>query len=317
MIRRAVLAGGAALALASGLGLARARQNERAAERSHPPLGDFVAPGGVPVHFVEMGPADAPPLVLLHGAGGNLRDFTFSLAPRLAARFRVIAFDRPGHGYTGRLHRRGESPAEQAALLADALAMLGVSRAIIGGFSYGGAVALAWALERPASAAGLLLMNAVSNPWEKPPSRLYDLAAGRLTGPVFNTALAAFPPRGLVEETLTGLFAPHPVPEGYADYIGIGLSLRRSQLEANGRQVTGLLPHIRAQSARYPGLTLPIEIVHGAEDRSVPVQTHPDQFVRQVPHARYTLVPGLGHSAHHYAQPEVEAALERLAAAAF
>ena len=97
-----------------------------------------------------------PDLVLIHGAGGNLREFTFDLAGQLTDRYRVIAFDRPGHGWTDRLpgygglgSTKGESPMEQAALLQKAAAKLGVQRPIVVGHSYGGAVALAWGLSQP------------------------------------------------------------------------------------------------------------------------------------------------------------------------
>lgn len=312
MIRRAAIFGGVALALGSGYAVWRAHRNEALAEQTHPPLGAFVTVDGVPVHYVRRG--SGPVVVLLHGAGGNLRDYTFQLADKLAESYTVIAFDRPGHGYTPTLHTRGESPAEQAALLAAALRQIGIERAIIGGFSYGGAVALAWALNHPDSASGLLLMNAVSNPWVLPPSKLYDLAAGRITGPIFTTSVSAFAPDGLVRDTLESIFNPKPVPPGYADHIGIGLSLRRSQLLANGRQVTALLPHIREQSARYGSLTLPIEMLVGAEDVSVPPHIHADVLMTQVPHATYTRVKGVGHSTHHYAHDQVFAALARLTA---
>lgn len=313
-MRRAVLALGMAAALGSGVAFWKSRRNDAEAERRFPPLGEIMRIGGTPVHCLQMG--RGPALVLIHGAGGNLRDFTLSLMPRLARTHRVIAFDRPGHGYTGALHDRGESPAEQADLLSRALAETGVKRAIIGGYSYGGAVALAWALNHPESAAGLLLMNAVSNPWVDPPSRLYDLAAGRLTGPVFTTSVSAFAPRGLVRDTLASIFDPNPVPDGYLDHIGAGLAMRRAQLLANGRQVRALLPHIQAQSARHPTLTLPVEILHGAQDRSVPAAVHADVLARQIPHARYHKIAGVGHSVHHHAQDQVIAAAARLSAAA-
>jgi pimeloyl-ACP methyl ester carboxylesterase len=39
--------------------------------------------------------------VLLHGDGGSLLDFTMSpVFDRLAEQYHVVAFDRPGHGYS-------------------------------------------------------------------------------------------------------------------------------------------------------------------------------------------------------------------------
>ncbi|MEM7439316.1 MAG: alpha/beta hydrolase [Pseudomonadota bacterium] len=310
MIRRGFIGLGLATAFATGWTSWRAARNDAQAEADYPPLGRILDVNGVPVHVLTLG--SGPPFVMIHGAGGNMRDFTLSLAGQMAATNTVVLFDRPGHGYTGTIHNRGESPTEQAALLAAALGQIGIKRAIIGGYSIGGAVALAWALNHPQTAAGLLLMNAVSNPWEIPPSYLYDLAAGRLTGPVFNASVSAFTPQSMIEDTLTSIFAPNPVPPGYVDHIGIGLSVRRSQLTANGRQVTTLLPHIKEQSKKYPALKLPIEMITGAQDVSIPPEIHAEQLIKQVPHATYVKVPGVGHSTHHYAQTEVLAALGRL-----
>ena len=310
MIRKIAATAGLGLALASGIASYKSGRNDARAEQTHPPLGDFVTIDGTRVHYVIEG--SGPPLVLIHGAGGNLRDFTFQLSGKLAATHTVISFDRPGHGYTDTIHANGESPAEQAALLKSATDVLGYPKAIIGGYSLGGAVALAWALNHKDSAQGLLLMNAVSNPWVVPPSKLYELAAGQFTGPVLSTALSAFAPQSLVADTLTSIFTPNPAPEGYLEYIGAGLTLRKSTVRANGRQVHALLPHIEAQSLRYPDLTLPIEIIHGAEDTSIPPSIHAEVLAKQLPHANYTPVPGVGHSVHHYAHAQIEAAIDRL-----
>ena len=193
------------------------------------------------------------------------------MAGRLQSEYTVLAFDRPGHGYTNILHDNGESPEEQAHLLHSAALQLGVEHAVLAGYSFGGAVALRWALDFPEMADGVLLMSAVSNPWVTPPSYLYDLASGSVTGPVFAATVSAFAPKSLVLDTLGSVFSPQEPPEGYLDYIGAGLTMRKSTLRANGKQVAGLLPHIKEQSARYGELTLPVEILHGAQDRKRPV----------------------------------------------
>ena len=61
------------------------------------------------------GDGHGPDLVLIHGASGNLRDFTFDLAARLADRYRVIVFDRPGLGYTDRHAPAGADASRQQA----------------------------------------------------------------------------------------------------------------------------------------------------------------------------------------------------------
>ena len=310
MIKKVALTAGLGLALATRIAAYKSNRNDMAAEASHPPLGEFITIDGTRVHYLIEG--DGPPIVLLHGAGGNLRDFTFELSGKLAETYTVISYDRPGHGYTDTLHDEGESLAEQAALLKSATDALGFPSAIIAGYSFGGGVALAWGLDYPNATDGLILMNAVSNPWTLPPSKLYELAAGTITGPIMATAFSAFAPERLVQDTMQSIFAPQPTPEGYLDYIGAGLSLRKTTLRANGKQVHTLLPQIEAQSLRYPTLNMPVEIIHGVEVITIPPGVHADALAKQLPDAVYTRVPNVGHSVHHYAHDDVLAAVARV-----
>jgi len=308
MSQRSVLAAGPLAAL-TGLGH-KARARTALAEETHPPLGGLLNIDGTKVHFTDQG--NGPVLVLIHGAGGNLRDFTFELADKMAKTNRVIAFDRPGHGYTDRLHAKGESPLEQAEILAKALARLGVEQATICGYSLGGAVALAWALMAPQTVQGLLLISAVSHPWPGGVGLLYATAAHLVTAPLVIPGISAFAPDRLVKSTLESVFRPLDPPKGYLDYIGAGLSLRPHSVLANARQVYHLKANVQAMARRYAQLTMPIEILHGEEDRSVYASIHAEQLVHEAKNARYTALPGIGHSPHHHSHDEILTALARL-----
>ena len=52
---------------------------------------------GITLHYLDWGPADAPPVVLLHGITGHARVWDH-LAQRLAPGRRVLALDQRGHG---------------------------------------------------------------------------------------------------------------------------------------------------------------------------------------------------------------------------
>ena len=149
----------AALAAAGGVvTLGAAGRRAAAEEAAHPPSGQFIEVNGTRVHAWVAG--EGPDVVLIHGAFGSLRDFTFDLAHRLSDRYRVVALDRPGLGYTGRTEARyarpfagdAESPAEQAALLAAAARALGAENPVVVGHSMGGIVAMAWALDHDPAA---------------------------------------------------------------------------------------------------------------------------------------------------------------------
>ena len=68
------------------------------AERKHPPVGNFIECDGVRLHYLERGDRAAPCVVLFHG-NSLIQDFIVSgLMDHLAARYRVVCFDRPGFG---------------------------------------------------------------------------------------------------------------------------------------------------------------------------------------------------------------------------
>jgi len=99
--------------------------------------------------------AAGPPLVLVHGAGGRLRQWPAALR-ELPGR-RVIALDLPGHGSSPPpAHRSVPAYARSVLGLLDSL---GVGTAAIAGHSMGGAVALALALEAPSRVAALALVG--------------------------------------------------------------------------------------------------------------------------------------------------------------
>jgi len=308
----------AALALAGGSYAIDRRAERRAAswEAEWPPEGQLIEVNGVTVHAVVTGAG--PDLVLLHGASGNLRDYTYSLAGRLSDRYRVIAFDRPGLGYTDRLpsygglwERQGESPGEQAALLAQAAAQLGADKPLVLGHSYGGAVAMAWALDHPA--AGVINLAGATQPWPGELGRLYDVIGSRPGGAVVPPVAAAMLPSSYIEEAVEAVFSPQPAPDGYRAHIGPELSIRSGAIRANYKQVDSLYPHVEAMSQRYGDLDLPLEIVHGDADTSVPLAVHSLPLSEQVPGANLTILSGVGHMPHHSDEDAVVAAIDRAA----
>ena len=111
-------------AVVAGLGLAASylfvRSKTAQAERDNPPRGKFVEVDGVRLHYLERG--SGPALVLLHGNGVYATDFEYSgLIDKLSERYRVIAFDRPGYGYSERPRTTLWTPDAQARLLHHAM----------------------------------------------------------------------------------------------------------------------------------------------------------------------------------------------------
>ncbi len=281
------------------------------AERDYPPEGQILNVDGRNVHAVVAG--TGPDLVLIHGAGGNAREFTFQYLDRLKDRYRVIIFDRPGLGYTDRTSdaydsaftTQAESPAEQAQLLQRAAVQLGATNAIVLGHSYGGSVALAWGLNHPETTAGVVNVAGPSHPWPGGLGAYYTVNGSLLGGAIVPPVISALATEDRIAEAIAPIFAPQPVPDGYIDHIGGALTVRPDSFRANTRQVNTLRPHIVAMAARYVDeFTLPLEIIHGDADTTVPLDIHSIPLSAAVPQANLTVLEGVGHMPHH-ARPEV------------
>ena len=328
MTYRALALSAAILALSAlaGCGVTSeiASRREAAAVAEHPPEGRFVEVGGTRVHYVRRG--SGPELVLIHGASGNLRDFTHRFLDRAARDYTVTAFDRPGLGYTGRIPGVPDGPAateaetifQQAELLRDAAAALGIERPVVLGHSYGGAVALAWAvtdLGEPSAAAAsaLVVLSGVSHPWPGGVGPLYSVNASPIGGAVLVPLLTAYAPQGSVEAAIGRAFAPQEAPEGYVDHLGARLTLRRDTFRANARQVSALRPQVVAMAPLYPDLAIPLEVVHGTADEVVYFDVHAVPLSREAPGAKLTALRGVGHMPHHVDPEAVMDAVDRAA----
>lgn len=105
--------------------------------------------------YAQGAPLREPPLVLVHGAGGDLMQWPTDLR-RLPGR-RVLAVDLPGHGKSGGL------PLATVAAYADALYSWteehGLPRFVLAGHSMGGAIVIEYALRHPRRLAGLALLS--------------------------------------------------------------------------------------------------------------------------------------------------------------
>ena len=263
------------------------------------------------VHVETYGDAAAPPVVLIHGASGSTYDMGFRLAPALADTFRVYVVDRPGFGHSAPI--TDESPTAQARAIRAAVAQIDPRAPLVAGQSYGGAVALAWALDAPDSLAALTLISAPSQVWVGGTAPLHRVLSTPVLGDLAAWLIAAYTPRGLIAAELAGVFDPEAEPEGYAAYFAAEMSLRPATHRLNARQRVALKGQIAAMVPAYPTLTVPIESVHGDADIIVPLSIHAEPLAAQVPTDVLTVLDGAGHMPHQTRTEAVTSAIKRAA----
>lgn len=247
-------------------------------------------------HVQIMG--DGPDLLLLHGAGGASHSFR-GLVPLLASRFRLIVPDLPGHGHNrpGRRDRFGLDPmAEDLGHLCDAL---GAVPAAVVGHSAGAALALRLAELRPLRAvAGL---NAALGTFDGVAGVLFPLIARALRA-------APFVPQVFARLTGTTSRVAALLASTGSSLDAEGVELYR-RLVARPEHVEGALAMMAAWRlegllARLPRIAVPVLLVAGAADRTVPPAVSA-RAAGRLPQAECRTLPGLGHLMHEEAPDRI------------
>ena len=284
-------------------------------EARFPPRGAFVSVEGRRLHVVRHEPAGAPRevVLLVHGASGNNADLMLPLGALLAARgFRVLAVDRPGHGYSEALAIEAPSPAAQAGAIRSGLQQLGVKNAIVVGHSWAGAIAANMLLDHADFCDAALLLAPVTHPWPGGVRFYYKLAASPVVGWLFAHLLVMPLGLALLRPSIASVFAPSPAPPDYADRIGAALTLRPQVFRSNARDVVNLRAFLEMQAPRMSSIARPVAVLAGDHDGVVLTERHSFGSARDIEGATLTMLRGVGHSPH-WANPEaVVEEIERL-----
>jgi pimeloyl-ACP methyl ester carboxylesterase len=298
------------------------RAQARRAERDNPPVGRFLEVDGTRLHYLDEGPADAattgvggdPPVVLLHGNTVTLDDWIVSGVFDLMARSRrVVAFDRPGFGYSERPRDRAWTPAAQAHLLRRACRRLGVVRPVLVGHSWATLVALAWALRFPEEVAGLVLVSGYYYPSTRLDAALVTPAAVPVLGDLLNHTVS--PP--LMHMTLPGtlrtMFAPRRVPDRFGDNFPEALIPRPKQIRAMSQEGAIVVPAAAALRRHYGGVSCPSVVIAGDADHVVDPEDQSIRLAHELNDAELRIVPGAGHMVHHADPLALAQAINRVA----
>lgn len=250
----------------------------------------FMEAGGTRWHVQVLG--KGPPLLLLHGTGAATHSWRH-LAPRLAATYRVVMPDLPGHGFSGDLPGR-HSLTGMAGAIASLLRVLEVEPVSIVGHSAGAAIAVRMTLDGGAKPSSLVSLAGALLPWRGLPALMFAPLAKLLVAnsflPRFFAGRASDPAvlSRLIESTGSALD-----PQGAALY---------GRLASNPAHVAGALAmmadwDLRRLERDLPGLRVPLLAIHGGRDRMV-TEKEFREIAAVVRRIEPVTLPALGHLAH-------------------
>jgi len=263
---------------------------------------------GAGLHYVDEG--RGMPVLLLHG--NPTWSFLYrGVIARLRDRFRCIAPDLPGFGYSRPPPGYGSTPQEHAGWVGTLLRELDVERFILVAQDWGGPIGLSLAVDRPQSVEGLVLANT----WCWPPfldTRAFSLLMG---GPV-----------GRWLNQKNNVFCRHVLPLGMTRRsrrnIQAQEAYRRPMSEPGARYgIPVLAEHLRCSSSWLRGIEkrlnelahLPIHLVWGMRDPIFGRRAYIRRWLGHFPQARLDKVSGASHYLPEDAPERVARAVQSVA----
>jgi pimeloyl-ACP methyl ester carboxylesterase len=234
--------------------------------------------------YMEAGPDTAPPLLLLHGIGSNSLGWRFQYAA-LSDRFRIIAWNAPGYMLTDPLATEAPTPDDYPSALGDFLTALGIDRFAVLANSFGTRIAQGFAARYPDRIQRAVFTGTSVVQEQSPEERQRAIAA--------RAAQVAGGGYGFGERAaaLLGSRASAEIAAVVRDFLR---ATNPAGFMQAARSLTGSDVPLGA------GLTMPLLMIQGSDDRVTPEPANAARLAAAVPHARLVTLDGCGHL------PEVE-----------
>ncbi|MGQ0842379.1 alpha/beta fold hydrolase [Actinokineospora sp.] len=257
--------------------------------------------GRVRVHVVGHGPADAPPLLLVHGLMTSSYSWRYLLEP-LGRRFRLVVPDLPGCGRSEPVPGRPHSAAALGVFLGELQQHLGIVGCAAVGNSLGGYLCLRRALAEPASFGRLAVIHAPGFP--EPRLRALHTA---LTLPGVRRLLAGLvrrdPPRWAhrnvhyYDETLKSLEEAREYGAPLSTVEGSAAFTRYLADSLDPAELTAFVAQLRRRRDAGLGSPTPLLLVYADRDPMVPPAIGP-RLHALLPDAEYHTLRATSHFAH-------------------
>lgn len=233
------------------------------------------------IHYYDAeGGGSLPAVVVLHGIGSSATAFArlmLKLRPHVR---RVIVPEAPGHGLSGAM----SSPLSPEVMLegiCSAIDGCADEPSVVYGCSMGGAVAVRYALSRPARVRGLVLASP---------------AGAAMSAEDLSRLLARFDLRSHADATdLIGRLL-HKTP-WYTPVLALALRQAFARPEMVSLKASLSTEHLLTE-AEVRSLSMPVYMIWGRSDRLLP-RSNLDFYRKSLPdHATIEEPEGIGHSPH-------------------
>ena len=265
----------------------------RKIKRSIPKFGKITRLEDAEIHWYDSG--QGRPIIMLHGLGGNLRNFTYALTEKLDNDFRIIAIDRAGSGWSRRSKPVISTLQEQARILSEFIEQERIEKPLIVGHSLGGAIALAFALEHRKQISGLALICPATQPVDRVPDIFRFL---NITSPAlrFFVAYTFSSFIGILtrKNTFQIAFAPEPISDNFSIEGGGDLALSSRAFIKTSEDLIFALSSAPLLAGREKELDVPTAILFGEQDKILDVKLHGQKFA-ELSGAKLKILNGKGH----------------------
>ena len=246
---------------------------------------------GMTLNYVSAG--SGKPVVLIHGNPGSSEDYTLAVVGRLSESYYVVAFDRPGHGYSERQDSLQTTVEVQARIIRDALQKLALEKPVLVGHSWGGSLVLAAAVAHGKDLAGVVLLAPAAYPsvniewWSVLPHI-------PLLGNLVVTTLTPLLGRGIVRKSLKQAYAPQDVQTDYAER-SLDLWMKPDRIRACAYDERTLGASLKVLSEHYQNIEMPVVIVTGSADRLLNPEEHAYPLHKTIKHSKLVVLAETGH----------------------
>jgi pimeloyl-ACP methyl ester carboxylesterase len=237
---------------------------------------------GPRLSFMEAGPRDGAPVLLLHGIAANSTGWRFLLHSLAASGRRAIAWNAPGYMLSDPFRAETTTPEAYADVLAALMDALDIPRADIVGSSFGTLVGLCFAVRHAPRTRRLALLGCSRGQRWKPPEERARMLAMR-------AASAAEGGLVMARDRAEFLVGAGTAPATLALIRRMLAATDGSALMQSARCSDG------ADTLDYaPAITAPSLLLCGDQDR-VNVPDVSRAVAAALPAARLIMLPGIGH----------------------